>query len=180
MTEEEVHSCLIAFVKKFSLTSIPIITGVVSDVDEEEYTCTLLVDDDTDGLKGVRLKMALDNTENGIITIPENDATAVVMVLNNIEHDLVLLHASKYKEMRLNVEKLVFNKGLNKGLVLVEKLLTKLNNLENQHNKLLLDFTTHVNIDPISGVTGTISVPPQSTSIIPTQLIDIENKNIIQ
>jgi PHD/YefM family antitoxin component YafN of YafNO toxin-antitoxin module len=184
MTTEEVHECLVAFVKKFSLTKIPIITGVVSDVDESEYTCTLSVDEDTDGLKGIRLKLALDNTDNGIIMIPENNATAAVLILDNSEHDLVLLYASKYKEMRLNVEKLVFNKGLNKGLVLLEKNnreLKKLNdNINILKNAVTTGFTAQDSILSGIGSAANAAFNSLTATMKPQVLNDLENKKIIQ
>ncbi len=112
--------------------------------------------------------------------IPEDGSKVLIGIVNNLRTGGFILMAEKVKEMRYYADKTVFNKGLKKGLVLLEKVVQKLNNLEQQHNKALLDFVTHTHIDPLSGATGVIVVPPQATSIIPTQESELENTKIIQ
>lgn len=179
MTEAEARELLIRFVKRYSLTRIPIITGTVSEVNENEFTCTLTVDDDEDGLKGVRLKLALDNTQNGIIMIPKDKAIAACLVLDNSENDMMLLYASEIKEYRLAADKIIYNKGQKKGLVLFDILVREINKIHTNMNILKAATTTVAGVT--EGLTGLTGVFASATgSMQPAVTNDMENKNIIQ
>jgi hypothetical protein len=90
-----------------------------------------------------------------------------------------------------DVQKIIFNGGVNEGLVKVIELTEKLNNLEQKLNDFLDHYKNHIHLDPLSGQTGNMpqalaAVPPgapdpttpQPSKLTETQQSDIENSNI--
>lgn len=73
--------------------------------------------------------------------------------------------------------KITMNQGTLGGLVKVRDLVTKLNNLENKVNAIISSYNGHVHPDPVSGTTGTPTVPITGT-LTPTKVVDIENPNV--
>lgn len=83
----------------------------------------------------------------------------------------------------LNPNKTVFNGGENGGMVLVNPLVTKVNNLENLINDLILKYNSHTHILTLTSGTGTAAatLTTETGSINPiTQAKDIESTVITQ
>jgi len=82
---------------------------------------------------------------------------------------------------RDGIEQIIFNGGLNEGLVKVVELTDKLNNLESKVNDLLDHYKYHVHIDPISGYTGVLTPPlgsPDMVTPVPLLLTETEQSEI--
>jgi hypothetical protein len=75
-----------------------------------------------------------------------------------------------------------FNGGSNDGMVLINHLITKLNNLENGYNDLVTKYNAHTHILTLSTGTGTAAttVSLETTTLTPTVKADIENTKITQ
>ena len=72
------------------------------------------------------------------------------------------------------------NQGENHGLVKVEELTEKLNNLEQKVNDFLIHYRTHMLIDPISGVCGPLQPAPSAPiDLIKTKQSEIENDKVL-
>jgi len=80
-----------------------------------------------------------------------------------------------------DVDKIAFNGGANDGLVLVNKLIDKLNALENKVNSIISTFNTHVHAGVIIGSDLSAVTPTLvAGALTPTIKSDIENANITQ
>lgn len=117
----------------------------------------------------------------GLNEKPEEFASSQVYGFKSPKGQLIII------DDRDDVEKIIFNRGDNAGLVKVIELTDKLNNLEKKVNNLLSHYKTHVHIDPISGFTGVLMPPlgsPDTVTPVPlplteTQQTEIENDKIL-
>jgi hypothetical protein len=174
---EAVRKALIAFLAKYVKPSH--IVGKVVDVNESEFTCTVKPITGGAEYHGVKLKPTNDADDNGAIAIPEVNSIVLISYINNDAHNYQLTAFSKISKYTFKCTgDILFNDGTNHGLVKVQELTQRLNDLQTAHNKLLNDFMLHLHTDPLSGTTGTIVTPPTSTSLVPTQQSEIENSKI--
>lgn len=86
----------------------------------------------------------------------------------------------------MDTNNIIFNSGTSQ-MVINEKLITKLNNVENAYNDLALKFNNHTHIvsgslTPAGVVSGTanITTTQETTTLTPTQNTDIGNPKILQ
>lgn len=177
--------------REFQKRNMPIHSFVarVTAVDENKFTCDVKpVNGDAEYLD-VRLKPTIDSDDTGFITIPEVNSFVVVGIFANNENHAIVTTFTKAKKHLIKLSDnqklefkdngdIVFNDGTNEGLVIVGVLTQVINNLQTQHNKLLLDYTVHIHSDPLSGTTGTLMAAPTSTSIVLTMQSEIENTKV--
>jgi hypothetical protein len=105
-------------------------TAKVKAVNEQAFTCDIQQGDDEEFvLHNVRLKPALDGNNLGYIPIPEVGSIAVFGVLKMNEDDIFLVLPGKIKKCILNCDEVVFNGGLNEGLVNVIPLVREINKI---------------------------------------------------
>lgn len=113
-------------------------TAKVKAVNEQAFTCDIQQGEDEEFLlHNVRLKPALDGTNLGYIPIPEIGSYAVFGILKMNEDDIFLVLPGKVKKWILNCDEVVFNAGLNDGLVNVNPLLTELQRINAVINFML-------------------------------------------
>jgi hypothetical protein len=140
----------------------------VDSVDLVNLTCYCIpINDDAD-ITEVRL---MANIDNGFLLIPEVNSIVVVSFLSDSSAYVSLV--SKVSEIQLN--------GTNyDGLVRVQELTDKLNNLENKLNDLITACSTQVVTLAPSGTFPLASFFTTVTPLIPTQQIEIENITVKQ
>lgn len=113
-------------------------TAKVKAVNEQEFTCDIQQGEDEEFVfHNVRLKPALDGNNLGYIPIPEVGSIAVFGVLKMNEDDIFLVLPGKVKKWILNCDEVVFNGGLNEGLVNVNPLITELQRINAVINFML-------------------------------------------
>ena len=103
----------------------------------------------------------------GGITIELDDNTGEIRITSN------------GGTQKLSADKIQFNEGENGGLVKIDPLVEKVNNLESKVNSLIQGFNNHVHPDPTSGITG---IPSNSGTIAPlatTQKTELENPIVL-
>jgi hypothetical protein len=86
-------------------------------------------------------------------------------------------------ELRLIADKITFSGDPNSTstLVVIEKLVTKVNTIENAYNALLTHYKTHIHTSAAPGSPTTpVTVPMTQQNLQLTQQGDIENPNITQ
>lgn len=109
---------------------------------------------------------------NGFVITPKVDSLVMVTKFERFEAFI-----SSFSD----VESIAFNGGENDGLVLVNELVTKLNNLENKVNTIISTFNTHVHSGVTTGAGSSAVTPTLVTgTLTPTIKNDIENPNITQ
>jgi hypothetical protein len=140
----------------------------VDSVDLINKTCYCIpINDDAD-ITEVRL---MANIDNGFLLIPEVNSIVVVSFLSDSSAYVSLV--SKVSEIQLN--------GTNyDGLVKVQELTDKLNNLENKLNDLITACSSQVVTLAPSGTFPLASFFTSVTPLIPTQQTEIENQKVKQ
>jgi hypothetical protein len=109
------------------------------------------------------------NVDDGFLISPTVGSNVTI-----IFSDFTLPYIAQYS----GIDKIIFRGGDLGGLVKVEALTTKLNNLENKVNSLLGKYNIHVHpviaVGSLSGVTPLV----ESGILTPTIRLEIENSNI--
>lgn len=158
--------------------------ATVSTVDEAATTIDVLINDDLI-IPDVRLRSNID-TDDGMYVIPAVDSFVLIGKIDG-GVDYFLIKASVIDKVIIKIgamtmlaseDGFVFNEGNNDGLVKIQKLTTKLNDLENQVNDIL---TALQGITVPLAPSGTYPLAPAFASIIPlvtTQQTDIENTDV--
>ena len=154
------------------------IRGTVVSVDRENLTCVVQpLDEDSPPILDVDLAMGLE----GVIPIPTVDSLVVVSLENDVTGFLACY--SGLDELRLIADKVTFSGDENSTStwVVIEKLVTRLNNVENAFNALLAHYKTHIHTSAAPGSPTTpVTVPLTQQNLQVTQQADIENPNITQ
>lgn len=144
----------------------------VDSVDTAEKTCDCSPIDGKADLLGVRL-MAQNQT--GFYIIPKVGSVVVVTMINGF---------TGYVAMFSEVEEIQLNGDNYDGLVTINELVTKLNNLENGYNDLVLKYNLHTHIATDSVTFAPVTVAPttstETTVLVPTVKANIENITVKQ
>lgn len=140
----------------------------VKSLDVTKKTCDCTPKDGSADLLGVRL-MAKNQT--GFFIIPKVNSDVVVTMINRSTGYVALF--SELSEIQLN--------GKNyDGLVMINDLVTKLNNLENKLNTFMTTYNTHVHAGVTSGTASTAVTPSVIVgTLTPTIKADLENKTVL-
>jgi hypothetical protein len=87
---------------KLILGTIPAtITGTVKSVDESDFTCVVTPSRGGPDFEDVRLKVAIDENDAGIVCIPDLNSEVVISCLFNNEHAYYVTRFSKIKKWHL-------------------------------------------------------------------------------
>jgi hypothetical protein len=140
----------------------------VDSVNASEKTCDCSPVDGKADLLGVRL-MAQNQT--GFYIIPKVDSIVVVTMINGF---------TGYVAMFSEVDEIQLNGDNYDGLVMVQELTDKLNNLENAFNNHILAYNTHTHAGVTSGFSSTAITTPDTQVLTPTTQIEIENITVKQ
>jgi len=165
----------------------PVVQAVVTKV--RASTCNVkLVSNDLE-LSDVLFSATEDN-DKGFVLIPKKDTNALVGLIGSDENSLYLVRVDEVEKVSLKIgtttlvideDGTVYNNGVNGGMVKVQGLTTKLNNLESALNGLVSEFNAHIHDAP-QAPSGTIpTAPPKvssSQSLTQTQVGDLENDKI--
>jgi hypothetical protein len=140
----------------------------VDSIDLDKLICYCIPLNGDADLVGVRL---MANIDNGFLLIPEVNSIVVVSFLSDDSAYVSLV--SKVSEVNLN--------GKNfDGLVKVNDLVEKLNNLENKVNTIISIYNAHTHVASSLGTPTTTPVAPVTGTLTPTIKADLENTTILQ
>lgn len=164
--------------------------GVVKSVDKTKDTCTLTIEDDGE-LINVRLKAVLDSNTNKIVAYPKVGSSLLYVLIENKNTEAFVFAMSEVEEVYvkigsqkilLNADEIVFNDGLNGGLIKIEILTSKVNALVNTVNALVTAHNSHIHITTATvglGSAGTIApTTSQAQQAQQLQKSDYENTTI--
>ena len=160
------------------------VVGTVSNIDENKRTC------DVTPIEGalipdVRLTPT-PTVGNGFILIPKGGTKVVVSFASDTlafiyqvdELDKIIINVGS-SQLIITDGLFEFNDGDNDGLININDLVTKLNNLENKVNELVINTSTHVHSGVTTGVgTSAVSTTPVVGQLTPTVKPDIEDDKI--
>ena len=150
----------------------------VVSVDETERTCICQPIDDSAEIPKVRLQAIFDQTV-GILNVPKVGSYVIVTFIDK-RNSFVSTFTELYKIL-ITTDLVEFNGGSLDGLVTVNELVTKLNNLENDINNLKTAFSTWVTVPNDGGAAlKTATATWYAASLTPTVKADLENDKITQ
>lgn len=147
----------------------------VTEVDEDTRTIDVEPLNGDPEIFGVNLQ-ADPEQEDGIVLIPTKDSTVLVTFLDNTRAFVSLF--SQVDKVLVDIEEYTFNGGDNGGLINIEDLVTKLNNVENKVNTLL---TTLKSITVPLAPSGSVPFAPffsSVTDLTTTSKSDLEDDKI--
>ena len=151
------------------------IIGTVTSVDETQRICDVQPLMDDAAFLNVRLQGA-EGLATGFVMIPKVDSYVIILPMDEFEACVVL--TTEIDKILVDTELTQFNGGSLGGLINIEDLVSKLNNLENRVNLLGEYMKTHVHLDPVSGTTGIITPTPTYTNLGITDRDDLEDTKI--
>jgi hypothetical protein len=139
---------------------------IVSDVDIAENTCTCTpIGKDIAEFKSVQLS---SKQSKGFLLIPADGSTVVVTQLNEFD---------AYISMVGEVDQIYLRGDAEGGIVKVNDLVAKLNNLESALNSHILLYNLHIHPTPAGPSSITSNLDTQ-TPLVPTIVVDLENDKI--
>lgn len=189
VTPEEYRNALRAFIKRTAGAGSSILAKVAS-VNETDYTCDLIDDDENaTPYKDVRLRPVLDGQES-ITIFPKEGTWALAVQIEDTEDWMIIAvgEAEKYRikigtiSFEMTSAGIVFNGGTLDGLVKLNDLVTKLNHVEDDLNALKAVFKTAWVVVPSDGGAAlkTAATAWANNSIIKTVKADLENTKVKQ
>lgn len=119
-----------------------VFTAKVKSVDGE--TCTVELEGLT--LTDVRLRAVVNGENSKILVTPKTDSYVLVVDLAGDLSQLAVVGYSEVEKIEVDTDKIIFNGGNNKGLIKIDKLTQKLNDL-------VTAIATHTHPAP-GGATG--------------------------
>ena len=129
-------------------TQMSIYQGIITGVDG--VTCSIRFG--SQEISGIRLRASLSDNDRQILLVPKVDTAVIVGSLSGDLSELVVLKADEIESIEVNGGKLG-------GLINIDDLTDKLNELVNEVNALKNAFNGHTHTGTISGScpTGTVS-----------------------
>ena len=148
-----------------------IIDGIVTSVDDD-FTCEVTINDVT--YSGVPINVLIGN-QGDLYLKPKIGSVCLVTFRDGDAQRPQIVQVQEYDEV-------IFFQGENRGMVLVGKLVDRMNKIEDAYNNLVTKFNGHSHILTLSSGTGTAAptTDQETTTLTPTQIDDIENTKIIQ
>lgn len=133
-------------------------------------TCLCRPVDGSADIEDVRLQA--EATNEGMLITPVEGSVVIVQMINDVEG---------YVSMFSEIDNIKFFDGAQGSLVLINSLVTKLNNLENKVNDIITAYNTHVHTGVTTGAGSSAVTPTQvSGTLTPTVAADIDNEKITQ
>jgi len=139
--------------------------GTCKDVDKNKRTCTFVPAGDDAERFDIRLQALMDS-DKGFVMIPVEGSNIAVTFVNK---------STGFVSLTEDIEEIIYQGGNNGGLVNIQPLIEKINNLENKVNELISHSSTHTHIVSSFGSPSTTPVPVVSGVITPTLKKELED-----
>ena len=186
-TATDIRAAFARLNKQMSAASI--MTGEVVGVDESAATIDVQPADGGAVYHAIQLRPADADDALGVVAVPAVGAQVICAMTS--PHSGVMLFATKVDKYAVRVsdsmtlegstDGWVINGGNFGGLIKIEKLVDRLNTLEDRVNKMLVWLQTHVHVSAAPGSPTTPpSLPPDmfaAAPLVPTQQAQLEDKS---
>jgi hypothetical protein len=183
MSDRNIQECIQKLAGTHTDDKVYLVAATVDSVDMPSRTCnvTTMTGKQSTAIEGVKLMPEIDD---GFLLIPTVGSTVFLSYSNYnvpfvaqfsaIDQALII---SGNSQLSITDQKIQLNDGSYGGLIQIQKLITKINNLENLVNDLAAKFNTHSHILTLTSGTGTAAptAAPETNVLTPTQQTDIEN-----
>jgi hypothetical protein len=159
----------------------------VKEVNQTDYTCYCEPIGDYADVQQVKIKLAADKF--GFFVIPKLESLVIVSFLNDgsafismvTEIDNLVIYIDRFNKLDVSTNGFIFNDGNLDGLVKINSLITKLNNLETLINKFVTNFNGWIPVPNDGGAAlKALFTGNPVTPLTPTIKVDLENANIKQ
>lgn len=173
-----------------------IVDGIITDVDQSSFTCTVKIGDSNDAVEFFEVPLrVMISKQASFIELPVINTNCLVMfrdanlgrpqiiMVDQTDELLITNNKTAFNKDQLVLENGVatFDKGENAGMVLVIPLTQKLNNLEDKVNDIINQHNTHVHPGVSSGSSSTATTTQLVIGeLTPTQQSEIENQKVKQ
>ena len=158
------------------------VVAVVKSVDEAKLSMVCTPSGGGADYEDVRLKAAISSDHSGLYPIPEVNTSVLLGIINDDPDTTFLLTAEKVVKiiakvgdmvMEIKPTEIVFNGGELGGLVKIEPLVSRINNIEGKITQLAAEitalatiFNAHTHIVTFLGVPSGIPNDAQSASTV--------------
>lgn len=146
----------------------------------EDDTCTVEFGKST--FTGIKLTSTVDASTSKLLVTPKLGSLVTIVDSSGEYRDLQVLRFSDIESIKLDAEEIVINQGDNGGLILIEKLVEKINRLESKlksHQHAYIPYPGGVAGTPVRTAAGNTAVPPDLTlQFGNTQINELENEKI--
>lgn len=151
-------------------------TAKVTSVDGD--TCDVELEDMK--LTDVRLRAVVNGEDSKILVTPKTGSHVLVVDLSGNLSQLVVVGYSEVKKIEINVtDKIIFNGGNNHGLVKIEALKSRLNNIEQDINNLKTVISGWSPVSQDGGAALRLALSTWFVNMLQlTQRSDMEDTNI--
>lgn len=159
-----------------------IVDGIILTVDETAFTSSVQIGDSTDVAIQYDVPLrVLVSQQASVIEIPKVGTKCIICFRDGNSGRPQILSIHEALKILVNCDNIIFNNGSLGGLVKVEDLVTRLNNIEQDINSLKNAFTswTPVPNDGGAALKGAASTW-SGQQLTPTEKSDIENTKIKQ
>jgi len=158
------------------------VIGTAVNVDETKRTCNLEPLEDDAIRTGVRLQSVISETQ-GFVLIPKEGSFIAVTFFDKSKGFVSL--TSELEKIIIDTDLVQFNGGNNGGLINIEGLVDRMNEIETKLNGFVDDFNSHIHITtatvgatPTPGILASPS-PSSTNKVVPeTQRSDFEDNKI--
>lgn len=148
----------------------------IVSVNESERTCICQPIDDSAELQKVRLQ-AIKSQSVGLVQIPKVGSYVIVTFIDN-KNSFVSVF-TEIDKILIDTDLVQFNGGTFDGIVKINDLVTKLNNLENDINDLKTAFSSWVTVPNDGGAAlKAITATWYAATLTPTVKNDLEDTKI--
>ena len=183
MTDQEIRDKL----AEFTSQPIQVISATVTAVDETKQTVDVEPPSQAE-IPAVRLKAAIDSTEDGIYLVPEQGSTVLIGIIANDPDTAFVLKASTITKIKFKIEGqtlevtsngFVINGGNLDGITKIAQVVSKLNALENDINSLKSAFSSWVVVANDGGAAlKTAASSWYGSTLANTTKSDLEDENV--
>lgn len=159
----------------------------VKEIDSTEYTCYCEPIGDYADIRLVKIKLAADKF--GFFMVPKLESLVIVSFLSDnsafismvTEIDNLVIYIDSNNKLDISSSGFIFNDGNLDGLVKINSLITKLNNVENLLNTIVTNINTWIPVPNDGGAAlKTVFTGNPATPLTPTIKSDLENTKIKQ
>lgn len=140
--------------------------GIVKSVNQSEATAEVqIINGDT--LPDVHLQQIAN--DDGLLMLPKTDSVVLVGWSDN---------TTAFIAMYSELDNVIFHDGTFGGLIKINDLTTKINELVSTVNAFRAEYKAHTHLDPVSGSTGTPQPVPVQADAATFTASDYENTRV--